>query len=382
MKKYFLIFIVLFLALNTSAQQALWGVPQVISPEINPDNTVTFRLKASEAREVCVTGDFVAGSKASLVKDDDGMWQFTSEILAPELYLYNYIVDGLTITDPANVYTIRDVCTMFNYFIVPGEETELYQVKDVDHGTVSQTWYDSPTLGMKRRMSVYTPAGYENGKEDYPVLYLLHGMGGDEGAWMSLGRVSQILDNLIAQGKVKPMIVVMPNGNASQEAAPGETHFGLVAPTIALPQTMDGTFETAFPDIVNFVDRTYRTKGDKSHRAIAGLSMGGYHSCHISKQYPDLFDYVGLFSAAIEPREKNDSPIYKDVEAKLKAQFAAKPKLYWIAIGDKDFLYEENREFRKILDKGGYPYEYVETDGGHTWKNWRNYLVTFTQKLF
>lgn len=382
MKKFYLIFIVSFLALNMSAQQALWGVPQVISPEINPDNTVTFRLKAPEAREVCVTGDFAAGGNASLVKDDDGMWQFTSEILAPELYLYNYIVDGLTITDPANVYTIRDVCTIFNYFIVPGEDTELYQVKDVDHGTVSQMWYDSPTLGMKRRMSVYTPADYENGKEDYPVLYLLHGMGGDEGAWMSLGRVSQILDNLIAQGKVKPMIVVMPNGNASQEAAPGETHFGLVAPTIALPQTMDGTFETAFPDIVNFVDRTYRTKADKSHRAIAGLSMGGYHSCHISKQYPDLFDYVGLFSAAIMPREKNDSPIYKDVEAKLKAQFAAKPKLYWIAIGDKDFLYEENREFRKILDKGGYPYEYVETDGGHTWKNWRNYLVTFTQKLF
>lgn len=380
--KFFLLLLVSLFAINAQAQQALWGVPQVISPEINQDNTVTFRLKAPDAREVSVTGDFVAGGKASLVKAADGMWEFTTEALAPELYLYNYIVDGLTITDPSNVYMIRDVCTVFNYFIVPGEETEFYKVSDVDHGTVSQIWYDSPTLGMKRRMSVYTPAGYEKGKEKYPVLYLLHGMGGDEGAWMSLGRASQILDNLIAQGKVKPMIVVMPNGNASQEAAPGETHFGLVPPTIALPQTMEGTFETAFPDIVKFVDKTYRTKADKSHRAIAGLSMGGYHSCHISKQYPELFDYVGLFSAAIQPREKNDSPIYKGGEAKLKAQFAAKPKLYWIAIGDKDFLYDENKEFRKLLDKGGYPYEYVETDGGHTWKNWRNYLVTFTQKLF
>lgn len=162
--------------------------------------------------------------------------------------------------DPSNVYQIRDVATVTSIFIVGGGQADLYKVNDVPHGTVSKVWYDSPSLGMRRRMTVYTPAGYENnGKARYPVLYLLHGMGGDEQAWMELGRASQILDNLIAQGKAKPMIVVMPNGNASQEAAPGETSNGLVQPQFNLPKTMDGTYETSFPEIIEYVDSHYRT---------------------------------------------------------------------------------------------------------------------------
>ena len=177
------------------------------------------------------------------------------------------------------------------------------------------------------------------------------------------------------------MIVVMPNGNASQEAAPGETHFGLVPPTVALPHTMDGAFEEAFPDIIAYVDRTYRTKADKQHRAIAGLSMGGFHSLHTSKQYPDMFDYVGLFSAAINPRVEG-SEIYKDREAKLRRQFADAPKLYWIAIGKDDFLYKDNEAYRKALDDMGVKYDYHESAGGHIWKNWRAYLSDFTRRLF
>lgn len=366
---------------NINAQQALWGVPALISPEINADNTVTFRLKAPGASNVQVTGDFIPSSIAEMEKDTTGVWTFTSQEVAPELYRYNYIVDGLTITDPSNVFELRDVCTVFNYFIVPGEGSSLYEVKDVPHGTVSKVWYDSPTLGMKRRMSVYTPAGYESGSQRYPVLYLLHGMGGDEEAWLTQGRTAQILDNLIAEGTIEPMIVVMPNGNASQEAAPGETHYGLVPPTVALPHTMDGAFEEAFPDIVTFVDNVYRTKADKAHRAIAGLSMGGFHSLHTSKQYPELFDYVGLFSAAINPRVEG-SEIYENREAKLKHQFADGPRLYWIAIGKDDFLYNENAAYRKVLDDLGIKYEYYESSGGHIWKNWRSYLSKFTPKLF
>ena len=368
-------------AINVTAQQAIWGVPALTSPEINADNTVTFRLKAPGASNVQVVGDFIPSSVAEMAKDSAGIWTFTSQEIAPELYRYNYVVDGLTITDPSNVFELRDACTVFNYFIVPGEGSSLYEVKDVPHGTVSKVWYDSPTLGMKRRMSVYTPAGYESGAQRYPVLYLLHGMGGDEEAWLTQGRTAQILDNLIADGAIEPMIVVMPNGNASQEAAPGETHFGLVPPTVALPHTMDGAFEEAFPDIVTFVDNTYRTKADKAHRAIAGLSMGGFHSLHTSKQYPDLFDYVGLFSAAVNPRVEG-SEVYNNREAKLKRQFADAPRLYWIAIGKDDFLYNENVDFRKTLDDLGVKYEYYESTGGHIWKNWRNYLRKFTPRLF
>lgn len=363
------------------AQQAIWGVPALTSPEINPDNTVTFRLKAPEARNVQVKGDFNGYAHADMQKSEDGTWTFTTSEIQPEIYRYNFIVDGLTITDPSNVFEMRDACTVFNWFVVPGEKSRLYMVNDVPHGTVSKVWYDSPTLGMKRRMSVYTPPGYESSDRHYPVLYLLHGMGGDEEAWITQGRAPQILDNLINDGLVEPMIVVIPNGNASQEAAPGETHFGLVPPTVALPHTMDGVYEESFPDIVNFIDRTYRTKADKANRAIAGLSMGGFHSLHISKQYPDLFDYVGLFSAAINPRGENEK-IYGDRTAKLKRQFEDAPALYWIAIGNDDFLYDENVEFRTLLDSLNARYEYHESTGGHIWKNWRDYLTAFTQRLF
>ena len=384
MKKTIVTFIALACgaAVQIFAQQAIWGVPSIISPEVSTDRTVTFRLNAPNAQKVMITGDFLKSWVVEMEKDTSGIWTFTSEAINPEMYRYNYIVDGLTIADPANVFEVRDACTVFNYFLVPGEGSRLYEINDVDHGTVAKVWYDSPALGMKRRMSIYTPPGYEtSGDRRYPVLYLLHGMGGDEEAWLTQGRAAQILDNLIAEGAVEPMIVVMPNGNASQEAAPGETHFGLVPPTVALPHTMDGAFEEAFPDIIAYVDRTYRTKADKQHRAIAGLSMGGFHSLHTSKQYPDMFDYVGLFSAAINPRVEG-SEIYKDREAKLRRQFADAPKLYWIAIGKDDFLYKDNEAYRKALDDMGVKYDYHESAGGHIWKNWRAYLSDFTRRLF
>ena len=160
------------------------------------------------------------------------------------------------------------------------------------------------------------------------------------------------------------------------------TREGFIPAGMQLPRTMEGSFETAFPDVVNFIDTHYHTLKDKQHRAIAGLSMGGYHSLHISKQYPDMFGYVGLFSAAIMPDQKAKSPVYEDFEGKLKVQFAKKPLLYWIAIGDKDFLYQANVDFRKVLDENGFNYEYYETGEGHIWKNWRIYLTEFVPKLF
>lgn len=396
MKKIFLLSLVAAASFGAMAQQALWGVPTLTSPEINPDKTVTFRLNAPKAAKVQVTGDFLPVQKiktpfgefdgpgyADLTKNAQGLWEFTTSApLAPELYSYTFVVDSLKINDPSNVYMIRDVASVTNIFIVPGERADLYCVNDVPHGTVSKVWYNSPSLGLNRRLTVYTPAGYEDSNQRYPVFYLLHGMGGDENAWSELGRAAQILDNLIAQGKAEPMIVVMTNGNASQEAAPGETSAGLKAPTTQLPKTMDGSFEAAFPEVVNFIDKHYRTKTDKASRAIAGLSMGGFHSLHISKEYPDMFDYVGLYSAAIMPGQGVQAPVYADFDAKLKTQFDKKPALYWIAIGNKDFLYEANNQYRKMLDDKGYNYEYFETGEGHIWKNWRIYLSEFAPKLF
>ena len=395
MKKAFLTTAILLSGFSLFAQESLWNQINVVSPQINSDTTVTFRLNAPKATNVSVTGDFLPKQKittpmgemeipgvAGLTKNADGVWEYTTERLSPELYSYNFIVDDLRVNDPSNVYLTRDIASLSNIFIIPGEYADNYAVNDVPHGTVSKVWYDSPTLGMKRRMSVYTPAGYETGDRSYPVFYLLHGMGGDEEAWLSLGRASQILDNLIAQGKAEPMIVVMTNGNPSQEAAPGESHYGLTQPTISLPKTMDGAFETAFPDVVAFVDSAYRTIPDKRHRAIAGLSMGGFHACHISKQYPDMFDYVGLFSAAILPRDEVQSPIYADMEKKLETQFEAQPRLYWIGIGKTDFLYDANVAFRNTLDAHKYPYTYFESPDGHIWKNWRLYLLEFTPRIF
>lgn len=374
------------------AQQALWGTAPVVSPEIHDNNTVTFRFKAPKAVRVQLTGDFLPVQKnakfeapgiVDLKEGQEGVWEYTTpEPLKPELYSYSFIVDGLRMNDPANVYLIRDVSTLTNVFIIGGDRADFYKVNPVPHGTVSRIWYDSPALGLERRMTVYTPAGYETSGKRYPVLYLLHGMGGDEEAWISLGRTAQILDNLIAQGKAKPMIVVMPNGNASQEAAPGESSRGMVPPTMQLPKTMEGSYEQAFPEIVKFIDKNYRTIKSKSGRAIAGLSMGGFHSLHISKQYPDMFNYIGLFSAAIMPNKEVSSPIYENMEGKLKVQFDKNPTLYWIAIGKTDFLYKANEEYRKLLDEKGYKYTYYESDEGHIWKNWRIYLTEFVPMLF
>lgn len=386
---------VLFFSMVTFAQQALWGGQQIISPEVKADHTVTFRIMAPAADSVQITGDFLPTVKmktqwglidvpgtAKLAKDDKGIWTFTSQPLASDLYSYTVIVDGFKTTDPSNVYIIRDVANVFNVFIVGGGKGDLCQVSKVPHGTVARRWYDSPGNGMPRRITVYTPAGYETSKEKYPVLYLLHGMGGDEEAWIALGRTSQILDNLIAQGKAKPMIVVMTNGNVAQEAAPGESSLGYVKPNMQMDHTMDGKFEETFPDVIKFIESNYRVKAEKSGRAIAGLSMGGYHSLHISRFYPNTFDYVGLFSAAIMSNDKATSDVYKNFDATLEAQMKNGYKLYWIGIGKADFLYKANEEYRAKLDKMGMKYTYIETEGGHTWTNWRVYLSEFAPLLF
>ena len=402
MKKKLMMATLCLIAMAAHAQQNLsWGQgSQVASPVVNSNNSVTFNLIAPEAQKVQITGDFLPPKTveyqgntydtpgvADLVKDANGTWSFTSDVLKPELYTYNIIVDGVKIIDPLNVYNIRDINNLFSVLLIGGDQrTDLYKVNKVAHGTVSKVWYESPTARITRRLTVYTPAGYEASGKEYPVLYLLHGIGGDENAWSELGRATQILDNLIAQGKAEPMIVVMTNGNISQEACPGETSEGFKVPTMMLPKTMEGSFENAFPDVVKFIEKTYRVKKDKAHRAIAGLSMGGFHSLYISINNPDLFDYIGLFSAAVDQQQNGNGEghpeIYANRNAKINQLFSKNPKLFWIGIGKTDFLYKNNSNLRAYLDSKKYKYTYLETKGGHIWRNWRIYLTEFVPLLF
>lgn len=360
-----------------SAQQNLWQKEPLKSPEINADMSVTVRLYAPNAESVILVGDFV--DNATMERNAEGVWEYTSAPLASELYCYWFNVDGIDhVNDPANSYVMRDVGSQMNYFIIPGERGDLYAAQDVPHGTMSKVWAEVGD-GRERRMTIYTPADYESGKGKYPVLYLLHGMGGDEDAWAATGRVAEIMDNLIAQGKAKPMIVVMTNGCTKHVSAPGYSHEGMWRPYMS--GSMDGSFEAMFPSIVEWVDSHYRTKAKRAYRAIAGLSMGGFHSMQISKEYPTMFDYVGLYSAAIF-RGKEGIETYANLEAKLERQFSEGMKLYWIAIGKDDFLYDENVRYRELLDSKGYPYIYRESEGGHIWRNWRIYLGEYVQLLF
>jgi len=391
MKKYFFTLFLGLITCSAFAQQDLFSENPIISPEINADHSVTFRIQAPEADQVSVTGSLdgehaFAPITYEMKEGNDGMWTFTTPVLPSEFYRYHFIVDSVRTVDPANAHAIRDVGNLSNVFVIGGGQADLYEVQKVPHGTVSYRWYDSPGNGEMRRLTVYTPPGYEKSTAEYPVLYLLHGVGGDEEAWTGSGRESQILDNLIARGKAKPMIVVMPNGNVSQEAAPGKGPAGFVKPTFMLPHTMDGKFEETFIDIMTFVEDNYRTIAKKEGRAIAGLSMGGFHTANISMYYPNTFDYIGLFSSAlgVRPMGTANSPVYQNVDEKLKRQMDNGYKLYWMGMGvdDMPMIYNGNRDFRKKMDEMGMKYVYLETEGGHTWNNWRNYLSIFAQQLF
>lgn len=387
------LFIAMFVT-NTTAQQNLFGGQKIKSAVVNDDNSVTFRFIAPDAEKVQVAGDFVSKVEdnpiggmvgtglAAMTKDENGVWTLTTEPLESELYSYLFVVDDVVTTDPNHPYVFRDFATISNVFVVGGGQADLYKVNDIPHGSLTHRWYDSEKLGMDRRINIYTPSGYEKSGEKYPVLYLLHGAGGDEDEWVSFGRATQILDNLISQGKAEPMIVVMTNGHAGMEAAPGESSWGFYKPEHLTTGTMDGAFEDSFIEIINFVENNYRVIPDKEHRAIAGLSMGGFHSMHISRYYENTFDYVGLFSAAVVERKDATGRVYSDFDATLQKQIDNGLKLYWLGIGNEDFLFEANKEFRAKLDKMGMKYTYMETGGGHIWKNWRIYLAEFAPFLF
>ena len=344
----------------------------IISPEIQNDS-VTFRLKADYATIVKLSGSWMPnpwGDTIEMTRGENNVWSVKIPLPAPEIYTYHFVVDGVAVNDPQNVLVQRDGTRYLPMLTVPGERTENYWEAS-RHGTVSHPWYDSKILGMSRRLTVYTPYDYEaNPKKKYPVLYLLHGAGGDEEAWSSMGRAAQILDNLIEKGLAEPMIVVMPNGNPGQAAARTlnipEKPFDWRDPAMR-----DSYVKSLCTEIVPFIEKNFRAVAKPSSRAIAGLSMGGGHTISASILYPELFDYICPLSAAGSATPEQIATLKK-----------AGVKLYFLACGNTDFLFKGSEEMHAKLLEQGLEHEYFVSEGGHVWSNWRLYLNTFAQKLF
>lgn len=335
-------------------------------PVIHDDGAVSFSLIAPHAKEVKLQGDFLPSRQAMTMNlGEDGRWSITTGPLKADYYRYSFLVDGLTVNDPGNPAWVRFGDVYQNSFTVSLGEVDkgwICSTQNVPHGTVSKVWYNSSLLAMTRRMNVYTPSGYDpkDTETRYPVLYLLHGAGNDEESWEDLGRAVEILDNMTALGLCKKMIVVMPNGILESDEHPDT----VTAPTI----------EDCFPEIVSFVEQHYNVSDKKSERAICGLSRGGRHAFLLSMRYPESFSWIGLFSPAVSASIINPQGL-KDV-------FSHAPSLYWIGIGKEDYLYERVNGLCRYLDQHGYDYEYHESDGTHSWFNWRDYLCAFLGRLF
>ncbi len=373
--------ICLFIFMGSSAQEIanFMGMQQIVSPEIG-QTEVTFRVSAPYADVVKLSGSWMEGMGASIdmTKNETGVWSVSVPNPAPELYTYSFIVDGLSINDANNVVMQRDGTRYLSVLLVSGELTENYY-ESSESGNLEQVWYDSPTLGMERRLFVYTPYGYLEGKDKYPVLYLLHGAGGDEDAWSTMGRACQILDNLIEKGLAEPMICVMPNGNPTQVAA----RTLMIEEKSRDNDPSMGMMGNAYPksivnDIVPFIEAKYRVDAKPKSRAIAGLSMGGAHTITTSLEFPGFFQYICPLSMGIMAQP--DSQV--DYDAKFKALKKAGYKLYFLACGDSDFLYESAKSLDQTLTDNGLKHTFYVTSGGHTWSNWRIYLNTFAPKLF
>jgi enterochelin esterase family protein len=330
---------------------------------------VTFRLRAPQAAQVAVTGDFVQGPQL-LARGEDGIWSVTLGPLHPAIYSYTFRVNGVGVLDPANPMIKQGEAGSSSMFEVPGDRPAPYDWQPVPHGTVHVNWYHSKTLDTPRRIDVYTPPGYETSKSTYPVLYLLHGSGDTETGWTSVGRADMIMDNLIAAGKAKPMVVVMPYGRARRDVYLG--------PIESQPDA--NLFENdLLKDVVPFAEKLYRISGKPDDRAIAGLSMGGGQAMRIGLHHLELFHAVGLFSAGV--RGVNYEEQYKDLVADSAAT-NKKMKVLYIACGKTDSLFAGAKEFHEVLDKHGVRNTFVASEEGHVWRNWRDYLADLAPQLF
>lgn len=352
--------------------------PVVVSPEVSAERMITFRILAPKAESVRLSaGDIQGlGQRTELIKGTNDVWEITVGPIAPGAYRYNFNVDGVPVIDPRNPATSESNNNTWSLVYVPG--AEWMDTQNVPHGAVASVTYFSKALGRFRRMHVYTPPGYESGKGRFPVFYLLHGAGDCDDSWTSVGRAGFILDNLIAAHKAKPMLVVMPAG-----------HVGPFRP--GAPRAANDEFAQDFlGDIMPAVEKNYRVYADSKHRALAGLSMGGGQTLNIGISHLDKFDYLGVYSSGVfgiiggPGGREPERPTFEEQhlsqldDPKLKSGI----RLFWFATGRDDFLLPTTRATVDMLKRHGFEVVFKESDGGHTWINWREYLNEFAPQLF
>jgi len=390
--------------------------PQVVSPEVTADGTVTFRILAPSAANVAlIEGDIsglisahgpgtLAGETTPVTvpnvpaggpvfaKNADGVWQASVTQVPAGAYRYAFSVDGVRTLDPVNTHLSDSNLNVWSLFTVSG--SPVMDTRDVPHGAVAAVYYYSQVLKTTRRMHIYTPPGYEAGNKKYPVFYLLHGAFDTDDAWSSVGRAGFILDNLIADGKVKPMIVVMPAGHQPVQAGVANTP----PPAPAAPPVLNPFTDEFMTDIMPYVEKYYRTINDRKHRAIAGLSMGGFQTLDIAFLHLDKFSEIGVFSSGVfgrrRPAANAGTPPAADAPTPIEewetahkadlddASLKKGTKLIWISTGVDDGLMPTTRSTVDVLKKHGFNPVFTESLGAHTWFNWRNYLVEFAPQLF
>jgi enterochelin esterase-like enzyme len=345
----------------------------LISPEVHPDRSVTFRFRDPNAKTVMLSRE---GTKpAPMQKDDSGVWSVTTDPLEPNFYGYMFQADGVNLLDPSNSLFKPNLLNTNSMVHVPGPPSLPWETNDVPHGVVRHHFYKSAIVGDNRDYYVYTPPGYESDStQRYPVLYLLHGYSDDASGWTAVGRANFILDNLIAEGKARPMLLVMPLGYGAPEIV-ARNGGSLRDP--ALREKNYSRFRDAlFGEVIPQVEKQYRVQTDANSRAIAGLSMGGAESLYIGLNAVDRFGWIGSFSAG--GSSSDYAKTYPQVNEKLNSQI----KLLWIACGTDDGLMAGNRKFREWLKENGVHLTEIETPGGHSWTVWRQNLATFAPLLF
>ena len=352
--------------------------PQVVSPEVMADRRIVFRILAPKAQAVRVSaGDIPVKNEATVMaKGTNDVWEVTLGPIDPGAYRYNFNVDGVSVIDPRNPATSESNNNVWSLVCVSG--SDLMDTRDVPHGAVSAVTYYSKSLQRFRRLHVYTPPGYELGEGKFPIFYLLHGAGDCDEAWTSVGRAGFILDNLIATGKAKPMVVVMPAGHTSA------FRFGGARPAV------DEFTQDFVNDIMPYVEKNYRVLADTGHRAMAGLSMGGGQTLNIGIPNLGKFGYLGVFSSGVfgitggNRTGAQQGPSFEEQHKQVldDAELKKSLKLFWFATGKEDGLIATSRATVDMLKKHGFDVAFKETEGAHTWINWRNYLIEFAPQLF
>ncbi|MBK8001980.1 MAG: esterase [Verrucomicrobia bacterium] len=348
---------------NTNAPVRRTQTPPLVSPELFPDGGVTFRFRAPKATEVKAAGQF--GPDAVMTKDEQGVWSATIRPAPAGVHEYRFIVDGLSVIDPQNSAVKPQRWPGVSILHVPANPPAPWDLQDIPHGTIHEHTYLSKALGKWRRIFVYTPPG-ASGK--LPVLYLAHGYSDNEATWTVHGKAHWIMDSLIASKKAVPMILVMPDAHALPPGAAGFGEYG--------PANSAALCRELVEDIVPLVERTYKVISKPRSRAFAGLSMGGHHALTVALNHHDKFNWIGAFSSAPPPTNTvaaglTDAPgVNRDL------------KLFWIACGRKDFLFQRNGEFTALLKEKGIRHDYAITEGDHSWPVWRQYLTDFAPKLF